>query len=277
MKNKFKISFTLLGLVLLFMACTPDNPHMAALLDKSALKFTVTQDASNPNKVILTSETPNVTPYWVTSMGNSTRVVDTVDFPFPGTDTIFYSVEGAGGLTQADPYVVNITTIDPAAVSGPMWVDLTGGYGKSKTWVLDVNPADGSSKLFSGPIYFAGLNADGTTWEWDASWYSWIMPLGDYGSMTFNLIGNANFSSDNKLIPALGSASGHFMLWPDKNLLQTSGAQLIHATSQGTGQNWFAPIQIVSLTANGLQIKATTNASNWVIYNYVSLDYYNSH
>jgi hypothetical protein len=277
MKNKFKILLSLLGLTLLFTACTPDNPQMAALLDKSALKFSVTQDATNPNKVILTSETPNVTPYWVTPMGNSTNVVDTVDFPFPGTDTIYYSVEGAGGLTKADPYVVNITTIDPAAVSGPMWVNLTGGYNQSKTWVLDVNPADGSSKLFSGPVYFAGLNADGTTWEWDASWYSWIMPLGDYGSMTFNLIGNANFSSDNKLIPALGSASGHFMLWPDKMELQTSGAQLIHSTSQGTGQNWYAPIQIVSLTANGLQIKASTNASNWVYYNYVSLDYYNSH
>lgn len=277
MKNRFKIFFSLLGLMLLFTGCTPDNPHMAALLDKSALKFSVTQDPSNPNKVILTSETPNVTPYWVTPMGNSTRVVDTIDIPFPGTDTIYYSVEGAGGLTQADPYVVNITTIDPAAVSGQMWVDLAGGYGKSKTWVLDLNPADGSSKLFSGPIYFAGLNADGTTWEWDAAWYSWIMPLGDYGTMTFNLIGNANFSSDNKMIPSLGTASGHFMLWPDQNLLQTSGAQLIHSTSQGTGQNWFAKLKIVSLTANGLQIMATTDNSNWVFYNYVSQDYYNSH
>jgi hypothetical protein len=247
---------------------------MAALLDKSALKFTVTQDASNPNIIIMTSETPNVTPYWVTPMGNSTSIVDTIDIPFPGTDTIFYSVEGAGGLTQADPYVLNITTLDPAAVSDTTWVDLTGGYGNSKTWVLDCD-ANGVSKYFLGPIYFGG-----TGWEWDPALAgnSWITTPADFGTMTFNLINNANFSSDNKTISSLGSASGKFMLWPSTMELQTYGAELLHDPAQGASvKNWYIKTKIQSISKNTLQIDCVTAPGAWTIYNYISQDYYNSH
>jgi len=227
----------------------------------------------------LTSLTPNVTPQWITPNGVSLRVKDTVNVPFPGIYTFKYGVESDGGFVQADSVLVTISTLDKNTVSTPMWVNLAGGYGKSKTWVLDLNPIDGSSKLFNGPVYFAGVKADGTAWEWDAqlSGNSWIMPVGDYGSMTFDLIGDAHFSSNNKMIPALGAATGKFMLYSSTSQISTSGAQLIHASSQGTGQNWFSKMKIVSLTANGLQVIATTDASNWVIYNYVSKDYYDSH
>jgi hypothetical protein len=272
MKNKLKILLPFLGLALLFTACTPENPKLEALMDKSALKFSITTDPSNPNKFILTSLTPDVTPYWVTPMGNSTSAIDTIDIPFPGTDTIRYSVEGAGGLASADPYVVKVTTLDSNYVSGPMWKDLTGGYGKSKTWVLDCD-ANGVSKYFAGPIYFAGIDL---SWEWDAGWASWIMPLGNYGTMTFNLIGNANFSSNNEMLP-LGSATGTFMLYPSTNQLQTNGAQVIHDGLQGANViSWYSKMTIKSLTANTMQLIVAT-PSEWLIYNYITLDYYETH
>ena len=277
MKNKFKILYSLLGLALLFSACTPDNYELGALMNKSALKFTVAPSSKNPNDIVLTSLTPNVTPLWVTPSGHSTRVKDTINVPFPGVYTFKYGVESDGGYAEADSLSITINTLDKNAVSTPMWVNLTGGYGKSKTWVLDID-ANGISKYFSGAIYFAGLHDDGSAWEWDAGWASWIMPIGDYGTMTFDLIGNANFSSNNKMLPALGSAAGKFMLYPDTSQLQTYGAQLLHDSSQGSGvANWFAKMTIKSISADQMQIIAVKDSKNWVIYNYITKAYYDSH
>lgn len=272
MKSKLNWLLPCLGLMLLFIACTPENKELGALLDKSALKFTVTQDPSNSNKYILTSQTPNAAPYWVTPLGRSTKMVDTIDIPFPGTDTIYYSVESAGGIVTADPYVFKVTTLDKDYVSSTMWTNLTGGYGNSKTWVLDID-ANGVSKYFNGPIYFAGANY---SWEWDAGWASWILPVGNYGTMTFDLKGNANFSSSN---PMLGtSATGTFMLYTDASEISTFGAQLLHDNSQGASvANWNTKLLIKTLTSDQMQIIAVRNDGVWLIYNYITQSYYNSH
>jgi len=276
MKNIFKILYPLLGVILLFSACTPDTYKLGALANKSDLKFTVAPSSTNPNDIVLTSLTPNVTPQWVTPFGNSTRVKDTVNIPFPGTYTIKYGIESAGGFVQADSVIVTINTLDKNTVSTPMWVNLAGGYGKSKTWVLDLD-ANGASKFFSGPLYYAGPNY---SWEWDAGWADWIMPKGDYGTMTFDLMGDAHFSSNNKLIPALGSATGKFMLYPATSQLQTFGAQFIHDGGD-TGKrvvDWNAKVLIKSLTENTMQIvEVGDKGTVWLIYNYVSKDYYDSH
>ena len=276
MKNRLKIFLSILGAILLLAACTPDNPKLAPLLPKSSLKFSVTPLSSNPNMIVLKSETPNVTPYWVTPMGNTTKLTDTIDIPFPGSDTIQYSVLGAGGMTDADPYVLKITTIDPNYVSDTVWTDLTGGLGHSKTWVLDLD-ANGVSKYFAGPVYFGG------TWgEWDPAWSgnTWLMPAADYGSMTFSLKGNVIFTSDNKQLSD-GSGTGKYMLWPGKMELQTYGAQVVHDPVQGARiSNWYQKMTIVSISANTLQLKVSGmdgDPSSFGIWNYISLDYYNSH
>jgi hypothetical protein len=272
MENITKKAFAFIGCALLCSACMKTKYEMGPLADKSSLKFTIAPSSANPNDIVMTSQTPNLTPVWVTPFGQSQRVKDTVNVPFPGTYKFVYGVESAGGFVQADTTLVTITTLDSAAVSTPEWTNLTGGYGKSKTWVLDITPS-GTSKLFNGPIYFGG-----TGWEWDAGWASWICPLGDYGSMTFDLIGNANFSSDNKMVPSLGQASGHFMLYTSTNQLATIGAELIQDPTQGPNiANWYAKMAIKSLTADGLEVIALKDANDWCIYNYVSLDYYNSH
>ncbi len=278
MKNRVKIFFSLLGWILVVVACNPESPHLSPLMPKSALKFSVTPLKSNPNMIVLKSETPGVTPYWVTPVGTSTSLVDTIDIPFPATDTLFYSVLGAGGMTQADPYVLKINTIDKEYVSDTTWTDLTGGLGNSKTWVMDLD-ANGVSKYFTSPVYFGS-----TTGEWDPDWKgnTWICPAADYGTMTFSLKGNVIFTSDNKqLTDASASGTGKFMLYPKQMELQTYGAQVIHDPSQGPRvPNWFAKMQIKSISANTLQLLCPDLdgvSGTWIIYNYISLDYYNSH
>ena len=274
MKNRFKILYPLLGIILLFLACTPNKYQLGGLMNKSDLKFTVNPSTANPNNIILTSLTPNVAPMWVTPYGQSLRVKDTVNIPFPGTYKFVYGVESAGGFIQADTAIVVVNTLDQNAVSTPMWVNLAGGYGKSKTWVLDLD-ANGISKYFYGPVYYAGPDY---SWEWDAGWASWIMPAADYGTMTFDLIGDAHFKSNNKQLP-LGSASGKFMLYPNTNQLATFGATLIHDSNQGGRVvNWNTKMLIKSLDANTMQIiEVADNGTLWLIYNYISLDYYNTH
>jgi hypothetical protein len=296
MKNKLKILLQFLGLAMLFVACTPDNPKMAALLNKSQLQFTVVPDASNPNKIVLTSLTPNVTPYWVTPMGNSTSLVDTIDIPFPGTDTIYYSVEGAGGLVTAEPYVLTITTIDPSYVSDPLWTYLAGGLGYSKTWVLDLD-ANGVSKYFQGPLYFygtydswetvtAGVTAPSgaDSWNWCPSWSgnTWLMPAGNYGTMTFDLKNGVHFTSNNLMIPALGSASGKYMLSPNTHTLTTTGAEILHDLGNDPNVTSWGSIKVMSLTANTMQLgvmRHTCSAGGpcTLVYNFVSQAYYESH
>jgi hypothetical protein len=280
MKNKFKILYVFFGIALLFTACTPKEYSLGPLMDKSALKFTITPSSKNPNDIVLVSLIPKLTPSWITPFGQSTKFIDTVNVPFPGTYKFVYGVESDGGLVQADTTFVTITTIDQKAVSDSMWINLTGGLGKSKTWVYDLD-ANGVSKYFTCPFYFGGFNADGiTTWEWDPAWkdIGWSgVAAGDYGTMTFDLIGNANFSSDNKMFPAL-SGTGTFMLYPATKQISTNGAQLLRDRAEGDKvANWYAKMTIKTLDADHLQVIAIEDPKNWLIYNYISLDYYNSH
>lgn len=268
--NKKTVAF--IGFALLLCACTKQKYELGALADKSTLSYTIAPSSANPNNIVLTSLTPGLTPVWFTPFGQSTRVKDTVNVPFPGQYKFVYGVESAGGFVQADTATVTINTLDAVAVSTPDWVNLTGGYGKSKTWVLDITPT-GTSKLFGGPIYFGG-----TGWEYDAGWASWVCPLGDYGSMTFDLIGDAHFSSNNKMVPALGSASGKFMFYSATNQLATFGAELLQDPAQGPSLiGWNGKMSVKSLTADGLQVIVLKDANDWCIYNYVSQDYYNTH
>lgn len=273
--NKIFKLFSILSLMaIVFFACTPDEYQLKAPSDKSALKFTVTRDATNPNKFILKSLTPNAQPFWTTPVGTSVKLNDTIVVPFPGNDTISYSVETPGGIVTADPYAFEVKTIDEAYVSGQMWTDLTGGLGKSKTWVLDID-ANAVSKGFAGPFYFGG-----TGWEWDPAFKDipWAgVSAGDYGTMTFDLIGNANFKSDNKMFPDL-SGSGKFMLFPNTKQLITYGAQVLHDKAQGKNVlNWNAKMTIKTLDADHMQLIALTGSGSWLIYNYISKAYYDSH
>jgi len=274
MKNNFKILITILGSALLYSSCTPDKYELGKLASKTDLKFTILPSSANPNDIVLTSQTPNAAPMWVTPFGQSLRIKDTVNVPFPGTYKFVYGAESPGGFTQADTTNVTISSLDQNAVNKPMWISLTGGYGKSKTWVLDLDAA-GVSKYFTSSFYFGG-----TGWEWDPNFkdIGWAgVSAGDYGTMTFDLKGDANFSSDNKMFPDL-SGKGKFMIYTTTNELATVGAQVLHDKAQG-GQvaNWNARMKIKMLDDDHMQLIAFKDANNWLIYNYITLEYYNTH
>jgi hypothetical protein len=274
MKNNFILLVAMLGAALLYASCRPDKFELGALANKADLKFTIAPSTANPNDIVLTSLTKGLTPLWITPYGQSIKLKDTTNVPFPGTYKFVYGVTSAGGLVLADTTVITITTIDQKTVSDPMWVKLTGGLGNSKTWVLDLD-ANAVSKYFAGPFYFGG-----TGWEWapafkDISWAG--VSAGDYGTMTFNLIGNANFSSNNKMFPDL-SGTGKFMLYPATNELATIDAQVLHDKAQG-GQvaNWNARMTVKTLTDSTMQLIAKKDANNWLIYNYTTKHYYDTH
>lgn len=268
MKKLINSIIVVCGLVTLFSGCRPEKIELGSALDKTALKFTVTPSSNNANDIVLKSLTPNATPYWVSPSGNSIKLTDTINIPFPGTYTIKYAVQSRGGLVYADPVTVTITSIDAKTVSEPMWVNLTGGLGKSKTWRLDVD-ANGKSKYFNGPVYFAGANM---SWEWQAGWDGWIIEKGDYGTMTFDLIGNPNFQSNNLMFPAL-SGTGKFMIDTKTKTLTTIGGEVLHDKGSGQGSqvaNWTKDLRIKTLTDNKLQLVAVRNDGVWLIYNYYS-------
>jgi hypothetical protein len=146
MKNIFNIVLAIAASALLYSSCKPEVFELGTLANKADLKFTIAASAANPNDIVLTSLTPGLTPVWITPYGQSIKLTDTTNVPFPGTYKFVYGVESAGGLVQADTTLVTITTIDEKTVSDPMWIKITGGgLGKSRTWVLDLD-ANGVSK-----------------------------------------------------------------------------------------------------------------------------------
>ena len=274
MKNNLKLLVAILGAALLYSSCRPDKFELGALANKADLKFTIAPSSANPNDIVLTSLTPGLTPSWITPFGQSIKIKDTVNVPFPGTYKFVFGVTSAGGLVQADTTLVTITTIDQVTVSDPMWIKLAGGLGNSKTWVLDLD-ANAVSKYFNGPFYFGG-----TGWQWDPAFkdIGWAnVSAGDYGTMTFDLIGNANFVSDNKMFPDL-SGTGKFMLYPATNELATIDAELLHDKAKG-GQvaNWNARMKVKILTDSTMQVIAKIDANNWLLYNYITKQYYDTH
>ncbi|MFL5748062.1 MAG: hypothetical protein ACJ751_25530 [Niastella sp.] len=275
MKTNLIIVLGMAASALLYASCKPEIFELGGKANKDNLKFTIAPSSANPNDIVLTSLTPGLTPYWVTPYGQSIKVTDTTNVPFPGTYKFVYGVESAGGIVMADTTLVTITTIDKKTVSDPMWIKLTGGgLGNSKTWVLDLD-ANGVSKYFTGPFYFGGSG-----WEWDPAFkdIGWAgVSAGDYGTMTFDLIGNANFSANNKMFPDL-SGTGKYMLYPATGELATIDAQVLHDKAQG-GQvaNWNARMTVKTLTDSTMQLIAKKDASNWYIYNYITKKYYDTH
>jgi hypothetical protein len=300
MKNKFKILYAIFGLVFLFTACTPKEYELGALLDKSELSFTIVPSSENPNDIVLTSTTAHVTPMWITPYGRSTRVKDTVNIAFPGTYKFVYGVESAGGFVQADTTTITVNTVDENAVSGTMWVNLTGGYGKEKTWYLDLD-ANAKSKYWTGPMYYYGTNdswlsvtdgvsVGGDSWNWKPTYSdnTWLMAAVDFGSMTFNLKNGpyviSNHTSTTNGVTMGGTQSGSYMLDETNYKITLTDVTLIHPIEyNGKVKTWTGSFKIFSLTANSMQIAVLRDATLsgesacYYVYNFVSKDYYDTH
>ena len=277
---------------MLFTACQPDEYELGDLLKKEELKYSITQDASDPNAIVLQAQNPGHQPFWITPMGRSTLAQDTVRIPFEGEYSFVYGVISAGGVVQADTFKLNLTTTNLNYVNDPLWTLLSGGVGEEKTWYLDLN-AEEESRYFAGPLYFYGTDdswatvtdgevIEGDSWNWSPDWKgnTWLMPAADYGSMTFSLKGNASIKVDHTVLGK--SETGTYFLDVNAKTLQMTDAAPLHDEGRdGHVINW-GDLRVMSLTENTLQLGVIRDEAlsgegpALLVYNYVSKDYYDN-
>jgi hypothetical protein len=297
----FNISFLFLAVfALLFNACQPEDYELGDVILKENLKYSITQDAEDPNMIILKSENPGMTPFWITPMGRSIRVQDTVRIPFEGEYNFVYGAQSRGGIVQADTFKLVLTTTNLNYVNDPLWTLLSGGVGEEKTWLLDLD-ADGVSKYFIGPLFFYGtedswesmaLYESGKSdtevkaalgiedsWFWEPDWAgnSWLMDAADFGSMTFSLKGNATVSVDHKTLDRVEQGT-YFLDASAKTLRMTDAGPLHDLNRDGVVIDW-GNLKLMSLTENTMQLAALRDpvlsgeGATLLVYNFISKDY----
>lgn len=269
---------------MLFTACQPDEYELGDLLKKEELKYSITQDASDPNAIVLQAQNPGHQPFWITPMGRSTLAQDTVRIPFEGEYSFVYGVISAGGVVQADTFKLNLTTTNLNYVNDPLWTLLSGGVGKEKTWIWD----NGSYGLAPGPLSYADPSVDQEFQNYSANWDPGNMPpgstdenMGWNSTMTFSLKNGAFFSAvkynegGTEESPKL--ESGTYFLNVNSKTLDIVDANLLRPDNYiENASNWNTAIKVLELTENQLRvaIMRTNDEGPWYyILSYVSKDY----
>lgn len=307
--RNIKLYLLLFGILMGIFACQPKDYSLGSILTKEDLDYSITQNPNDPNMVILQSFTPGATPLWVTPVGRSTKMVDTVRLAFAGDYQFSYGVQSNGGFVQDDVYNLTITGNNFEYVNDPLWELLTGGVGESKTWVLDLftqDVAPNFSKYFVGPQYFWGtedswvsfhLLADGmsredvnaqlgltsdTGWNWDADWAgngSWLWggePAQDYGTMTFDLIDGPHIIVDNLVTGVV--QNGTYMFDAAAKTMRTTDAEILHPAALQTQVSDWTDITVMNLTENTLQLGVirTEGDPAKLVFNFISKEYSDS-
>ena len=234
-------------------ACTPTQMRLneASPLNKSQLKYSVTQQQGHDNIVYLTSQTTGAIPYWSYDGGSSTRVLDTLIFPFSGQYVIKYAVSSAGGFVDGDSTIITVSNTDLSTITDPSWEYLTNGQA-GKTWVLDMTK----------PIGWYGFdyvkhNGSGDDWSYHPDYVGneWVMPNRDYGSITFDLDNAKNYKKVT--LDAGGNATtctAKFNLDPINHKLNLTGCGLLFGGDYLThASNWNATT-ILDLTDTSLTL-----------------------
>jgi hypothetical protein len=292
-KTKLLItSFLMVAVLILVSSCSPDTYSLDGATDKSNIHYDISQDLvvdPGGNTVLLKNTTPGVVLNWDYGTGKSNKASETVKYAFKGNYTIKITAVTGGGLVELDPVTVTVTEDNLSYVNDPLWNLLSGGVGKSKTWVLDLD-ANGVSKYFMGPMYFYGTDnawleggnkgCYGTDcWNWSPEWKgnTWIAAKGDYGSMTFSLDGGPFLTTDHKMMPSYGQESGTYFLDSDAKTLTTSNATILHTNEyENCVDNWQS-MKIMSLTENTLQVgvlrKGSCDGAATLVYNFISKEY----
>lgn len=293
MNLKYIYSF-IASVMLLFTACSPEDNNLGGVDVKPAdlvegVAFSITHDSQNPNIVYLENKMP--TKYqvlWEHPQGRSLDNKVTLKIPFAGEYEVKFGVQTRGGYVMSE--ITKFTVDDMCAefISDPMWEMVSGGAGKSKTWVLDLD-ASGLSRHFLAPTYFftagycwdnlhnaAGGNyldsdpwdaksaivpnlTDGNaTWYWLADWpgNSWMCKAADYGTMTLDLIGGANIVTD-QVAYGLGKTTGGYMLDTEAHTIKFSGAWPVCVSERNSEMQEKAPgrvFNILYLTENFMQL-----------------------
>jgi hypothetical protein len=280
MKNTLKIGLILLLPLMALVSCKKDDHELGRLLDKSEIKYEVTQDlVTDPggNTVIMKNLTPQTLSLWDFGTGTSTRQTDTVHFAFSGDYPIKFSAVTAGGVVVMDSVMVKVTAPNLSYVTDQMWLDISGGPGNEKSWVLDTD-----GKFYAGPMTFINPANFSEVW-WDAGQgiYPDNMARGDYGVMTFNLKNGPFFTA---VKPQEGGVtqSGTYSLNLAKKRLTITGGSILRgykpAKNGLSGVN-FTYYEIIALDANTLRLgvyrdKDVDGEGNaLLVYNFISKAY----
>ncbi|KRB54065.1 hypothetical protein [Flavobacterium sp. Root186] len=251
----------------MLFSCEPveDRDSLPAVtLTPSTLKFSVTQNPTNTNEVILTNPDPSIIPYWKyvdsngNELGHSNKSSDKIALPFAGKYTVYYTAFTRGGSVDAAPVEVTVTENDEEYFSNPKWDMLTNGV-TGKNWVLDM----------IDPVGWAGLDypaASGDNWNWfpDYASNSWVMPNKNWGEMHFDLNGGYNTSVTQT---ALASAqqttkSGTYNFDIANNKLTFNGGveMLYGGDYYGDVSNWYS-LKVVELSATSLRLAVIRDKS----------------
>ena len=290
----------LFGFIAVFtvVSCKKKDYSLAGTPDKSAIDMEVKQDLAvdaGGNTVYLINHTDQVEPVWDYATGKSLRRVDTVRYAFKGDYIIKRSAVTGGGLVELDPITIHVTKDNLNYVNDPLWILLTGGPGKEKTWVLDADPA-GNQKMYSSPIYFAGQNnvnstkaTDGLSVKWvqctDKSdplcWMyapnylndTWAADKRDYGFMTFSLKGGPFLTTDHKGVAGVNTESGTYYLDINTLTLTTSNATVLGVAFTPGDANVYSA-KVLTLNENTLQLAVKHKSkSEYQVLNYLSKQY----
>ncbi len=304
MKLRNIINTCMVGAALLFAACTPDEyslakPDLQPADLVEGVAFSVTVDESNT--VTLKSLLPeNYNCFWTQPNGRSQGNEVKIQLPFAGTYEVTFGVDTRGGIVYSEPYQFQLTTNNMSLLEDPLYEYLTGGVGKSKTWVpVDKDYGVGSC---TGPVMYcnpADVLNDGSASadiginhmnpNWDPGFQPWLIPadaayMDSYMTFTLDDVNGCSITEYRGETGAKGSStgttlSGKFNLnLSDKNhpLLSFTDTYLMHNTGfDGVCENYTTDLYITALTPYLLQVAAMrTNSEGawWIIWNFIAKD-----
>lgn len=210
-KMNFRLAFFASALTMMLVtSCKKDDESVdyTPVKDKT---FTV---VVTDNNVVFTTTLPGAV--WFTGNGQDYTAINstvTANIPVAGTYKFVCSTSGSGKTLVSDTFNVVITKTDAKFFQSKFYTFLTGGYGKSKSWLPDAQ-----AKVFAGPLSFCGGYDFAAKKELDGYWM-WGNPdlsfcfkqsyspmwdptaLGkDYGTMTFSLVnGITTYTADKKI------------------------------------------------------------------------------
>ena len=256
------------------------------------IAFSVTPDAKNPNIIYLESKMgSSYTPLWEHPQGRSQKNKVTLQIPFDGEYEVTFGVMTRGGVVYGEPYKFQIESFCADFVNDDLWTFLSGGVGKSKTWVYN----NGNYGLeATGEV---GYGDPSTTVEWNNFAFNWDPGKGHSGddniwnsTMTFTLDGGAFVNTINTYTdgeaPAEKVESGTFMLDVENHTLSFTDCTLMHTVGwdfKTTTTGWSKNLKILTLTENFLQVAVLRDPNTsgegewWLIWSYVSKDWADSY
>lgn len=278
--------------------------------------FTVTV---NGNDVILKSMMESdVTVQWTIYAGEveirSSQPTDTIQINGAGAYTVKLggNVGIGGDFVYSDLHSFNVASNNAAAYSNEIWTLLCGGFGHSKTYMLDVDN-NGLSHYNVGPLTFAGTdeawytftevqtamdwNGNGAldSWSWgpkyaDATWMfglpgaSTENPQTDFGTMKFSLEnGIPTVTTVHNTLTDRGTEKSYFEIDLAKHTMKIYDASPLHDTNRdGVVIDW-GDLRIMKADGTGLSLAALRDpvlsgeGACLLVYNYCEKQYYDSH